>query len=80
MSGSIFKETDRARFFYIWRSGEKGRGILHYWHMYWLWKLCGSLSAELYHDRHIPYVIEQEHCLHCGNCMTDCPVGAVERR
>ena len=28
----------------------------------------------------IPYVIEQEHCLHCGNCMTKCPVGAVERR
>ena len=28
----------------------------------------------------IPYVIEQEHCLHCGNCMETCPVGAVERR
>ncbi|RKW52192.1 MAG: hypothetical protein D8H95_15620, partial [Lachnospiraceae bacterium] len=19
------------------------------------------------------------HCLHCGNCLTVCPVGAVER-
>ncbi|WP_369680606.1 4Fe-4S binding protein [Anaerovibrio lipolyticus] len=28
----------------------------------------------------MPFVIEQEHCLHCGNCMTECPVGAVERR
>lgn len=28
----------------------------------------------------IPLVIEQEHCLHCGNCYTACPYGAVERR
>ncbi|MHB9305073.1 4Fe-4S binding protein, partial [Fusobacterium polymorphum] len=28
----------------------------------------------------VPYVIEQNHCLHCGNCFTVCPVGAVERR
>lgn len=27
-----------------------------------------------------PLVIEQEHCLHCGNCMVVCPFGAVERR
>lgn len=25
-------------------------------------------------------VIRQENCLHCGNCMQICPVGAVERR
>ncbi len=28
----------------------------------------------------IPFQIEQEHCLHCGNCMTACPVGTVVRR
>ena len=28
----------------------------------------------------IPYVIEQEHCLHCGNCHTVRPVGAVTKR
>lgn len=27
-----------------------------------------------------PLVIQQEHCLHCGNCMEVCPFGAVERR
>ncbi len=24
--------------------------------------------------------LKQEHCLHCGNCMTACPAGAVEKR
>lgn len=28
----------------------------------------------------IPYIIELNHYLHCGNCLTVCPVGAVERR
>ena len=28
----------------------------------------------------IPHVIRQEHCLHCGNCASVCPVSAVERR
>ncbi|WP_242839150.1 4Fe-4S binding protein [Lachnospira multipara] len=24
--------------------------------------------------------MEQEHCLHCGNCLNTCPAGAVVRR
>lgn len=28
----------------------------------------------------VPLVINRENCLHCGNCMTACLVGAVERR
>ncbi|HAP03076.1 MAG TPA: hypothetical protein DCQ87_03510 [Lachnospiraceae bacterium] len=27
----------------------------------------------------IPFVIEQDHCLHCGNCLSVCPQGAVEK-
>ena len=27
-----------------------------------------------------PFVIIQEHCLHCGNCMAVCPYNAVEKR
>lgn len=27
-----------------------------------------------------PFVIRQEHCLHCGNCMSACPFSAVEKR
>ena len=27
-----------------------------------------------------PFVISQEHCLHCGNCMAVCPSNAVEKR
>lgn len=34
---------------------------------------CIDLSAK-------PLVIHQENCLHCGNCMTFCPFGAVEKR
>lgn len=34
---------------------------------------CIDMSAK-------PFVIRQEHCLHCGNCMEACPFGAVERR
>ncbi|MBQ3285068.1 MAG: 4Fe-4S binding protein [Ruminococcus sp.] len=25
----------------------------------------------------IPYVIMQENCLHCGNCYSVCPAGAI---
>ena len=28
----------------------------------------------------VPLVIDHAHCLHCGNCMEACPVGAVEKR
>ena len=27
----------------------------------------------------IPRSIDTAHCLHCGNCLSICPVGAVER-
>ena len=27
-----------------------------------------------------PFVIQQEHCLHCGNCIAACPFDAVEKR
>ena len=45
---------------------------------------CGSCAAVcpqncIIQDE-MPFVIEQEHCLHCGNCMTACHVDAVERR
>ncbi|MCI8329631.1 MAG: 4Fe-4S binding protein [Oscillibacter sp.] len=28
----------------------------------------------------MPYRIQQEHCLHCGNCQVVCPVQAAEKR
>lgn len=34
---------------------------------------CIDMSAR-------PFVIRQEHCLHCGNCMEACPFEAVEQR
>lgn len=34
---------------------------------------CIDMSAQ-------PFVIQQEHCLHCGNCISACPFGAVVRR
>lgn len=27
-----------------------------------------------------PFMIEQNHCLHCGNCIEVCPFGAIEKR
>lgn len=34
---------------------------------------CIDISAK-------PVVIQQAHCLHCGNCFEICPAGAIERR
>ena len=28
----------------------------------------------------IPFLIHQEHCLHCGLCFENCPVQAIVRR
>lgn len=42
---------------------------------------CGAFCPQNCIDfSNVPAVIEQEHCLHCGNCKQNCPVGAVERR
>ena len=42
---------------------------------------CGAVCPQNCIDfSNVPAVIEQEHCLHCGNCMQTCPAGAVERR
>ena len=42
---------------------------------------CGAVCPQNCIDfSNVPAVIEQEHCLHCGNCMQKCPAGAVERR
>ena len=45
---------------------------------------CGSCAAVCPQSciitDSVPHVIEQEHCLHCGNCLEACQVGAVERR
>ena len=44
-------------------------------------KTCGAFCPQNCIDfSNVPAVIEQEHCLHCGNCMQKCPAGAVERR
>ena len=34
---------------------------------------CIDLSAK-------SVIIQQEHCLHCGNCYGICPARAIERR
>ena len=42
---------------------------------------CGAFCPQNCIDfSNVPAVIEQEHCLHCGNCKQNCPAGAVERR
>ena len=38
------------------------------------------LAKTLLEHGHDPVVIEQEHCLRCGNCFEVCPARAVERR
>lgn len=44
-------------------------------------KLCDSECPQKCIDiTQNPVVIQQEHCLHCGNCFEICPVGAVEKR
>lgn len=44
-------------------------------------KLCRSRCPQACIDTaQTPAVIRQEHCLHCGNCLEICPVGAIERR
>ena len=45
---------------------------------------CGSCAAVCPQSciiiDNVPRVIEQEHCLHCGNCLEACLVEAVKRR
>ncbi len=44
-------------------------------------KLCYSKCPQKCIDISTkPVVINQENCLHCGNCITVCPFGAVEKR
>ena len=44
-------------------------------------KLCYSRCPQKCIDiSRRPVVIQQEHCLHCGNCLEICPAEAIERR
>lgn len=44
-------------------------------------KICYSRCPQKCMDLSVtPLVIRQENCLHCGNCMSICPFGAVEKR
>ena len=44
-------------------------------------KLCHSKCPQKCIDSSAkPVVIQQAHCLHCGNCFEICPAGAIERR
>ncbi len=43
--------------------------------------LCCSVCPQKCIDTsHIPFKIEQEHCLHCGRCADICDKQAIERR
>ena len=44
---------------------------------------CGSCAEHCTQrciEPGMPYRIQQEHCLHCGNCQVVCPVQAAEKR
>lgn len=42
---------------------------------------CGTVCPQSCIDfSEIPAVINQENCLHCGNCHDNCPVDAIELR
>ncbi|WP_310601560.1 DUF362 domain-containing protein [Anaerosporobacter sp.] len=44
-------------------------------------RICYSKCPQKCIDLSVkPLVIQQENCLHCGNCMSVCPFGAVEKR
>lgn len=44
-------------------------------------KLCYSRCPQKCIDiEKKPVVIQQKHCLHCGNCFEICPVRAIEKR
>lgn len=44
-------------------------------------RICYSKCPQKCIDLSVkPLVIHQENCLHCGNCMSVCPFGAVEKR
>ena len=43
-------------------------------------ELVGVLAFATVDSEGTPFVIRQEHCLHCGNCYENCPVKAVIRK
>lgn len=44
-------------------------------------RLCDSKCPQKCIDFSVkPPVINQENCLHCGNCISVCPFGAIEKR
>lgn len=40
--------------------------------------MWGSVPKKCIDTDNVPLQIRQENCLHCGNCVTACPVGAVK--